>query len=142
MALDSAAQIIFLIDGRTEITGADRDLAKMLRQLGKPVTLAVNKIDTTARESLAHEFHALGFADLFPISAEHRIGFDDLLDHVTQRFSASGEAEEAAAARSAADQGRHHRPAERGQIDAAECAGRLGARHRFAGRRHHARRRG
>ena len=47
VALDQAAQIIFLIDGRTEITGADRDLAKMLRQLGKPVTLAVNKIDST-----------------------------------------------------------------------------------------------
>ena len=96
-ALDSAAQIIFLIDGRTEITGADRDLAKMLRRLGKPVTLAVNKIDTTARESLAHEFHALGFADLFPISSEHRIGFDDLLAHVTRDFP-QGEAEEAPAA--------------------------------------------
>ncbi len=47
VALDRASQIIFLIDGRTEITGADRDLAKMLRQLGKPVTLAVNKIDST-----------------------------------------------------------------------------------------------
>jgi GTP-binding protein len=94
VALDSASQIIFLIDGRTEITGADRDLAKMLRRLGKPVVLAVNKIDTTARESLTHEFHALGFSDLFPISAEHRIGFDDLLEHVTRDFPA-GEAAEA-----------------------------------------------
>src|SRR5579862_6436919 len=97
VALDRASQIIFLIDGRTEITVADRDLAKMLRRLGKPVTLAVNKIDTTARESLAHEFHALGFADLFPISSEHRIGFDDLLEHVTRDFP-KGEAEEAPAA--------------------------------------------
>src|SRR5579872_2807524 len=96
VALEWAAQIIFLIDGRTEITGADRDLAKLLRKLGKPVTLAVNKIDTTARESLAHEFHALGFADLFPISSEHRIGFDDLLAHVTRDFPQS-EAEEAPA---------------------------------------------
>ena len=86
VALDRAAQIIFLIDGRTEITGADRDLAKMLRRLGKPVTLAVNKIDTTAREDLAHEFHALGFNHLFPISSEHRIGLDDLLAHVTRDF--------------------------------------------------------
>src|SRR5262245_47635799 len=61
VALEQAAQIIFLIDGRTEITGADRDLAKMLRRLGKPVTLAVNKIDTASREDLTHEFHALGF---------------------------------------------------------------------------------
>jgi GTP-binding protein len=86
VALGRAAQIIFLIDGRTEITGADRDLAKVLRKLGKPVTLAVNKIDTTSREGLAHEFHSLGFADLFPISAEHRIGFDELLEHVTAGF--------------------------------------------------------
>lgn len=86
VALDRASQIIFLIDGRTEITGADRDLAKMLRQLGKPVALAVNKIDSTSREDLAHEFHALGFRDLFPISSEHRLGLDDLLDHVSRDF--------------------------------------------------------
>ena len=38
VALDEAAHIVFIIDGRTEITGADRDLAQLLRQLGKPVT--------------------------------------------------------------------------------------------------------
>jgi GTP-binding protein len=89
VALSRAAQIIFLIDGRTEITGADRDLAKMLRQIGKPVTLAVNKIDSAARESLTHEFHALGFSDLFPVSAEHRLGISELLDHVTRDFEIS-----------------------------------------------------
>jgi GTPase len=93
VALNSASQIIFLIDGRAEITGADRDLAKMLRRLAKPVVLAVNKIDTTGRENLAHEFHALGFADLFPISAEHRIGFDDLLERVTRDFPVGAAAE-------------------------------------------------
>jgi GTP-binding protein len=93
VALDQAAQIIFLIDGRSEITGTDRDLAKVLRKLGKPVTLAVNKIDATVREGLAHEFHSLGFQDLFPISSEHRIGFDELLEHVTKNF-ASGEGPE------------------------------------------------
>jgi GTP-binding protein len=93
VALERAAHIIYLIDGRTEITGADRELAKMLRQLGKPVSLAVNKIDTTAREDLAHEFHALGFPDLFPISAEHHMGLDELLNHVTAGFD-SGEGRE------------------------------------------------
>ena len=94
VALDQASQIIFLIDGRTEITGADRDLAKMLRQIGKPVSVAVNKIDTTARESLAHEFYSLGFRDVFPISSEHRIGLDDLLQHVTGAFERQAEIEE------------------------------------------------
>ncbi len=86
VALEDAAQVIFLIDGRTEITGADRDLAKMLRKLGKPVTLAVNKIDSQKRESLAHEFYSLGFEHLFPVSAEHHIGLDDLLEHITKDF--------------------------------------------------------
>lgn len=88
-ALEKAAQIVFVIDGRTEITAADRELAAMLRRLGKPVTLAVNKIDAPVRESLAHEFHELGFADLFPVSAEHRLGLDDLLDHVTRGFESA-----------------------------------------------------
>jgi GTPase len=86
VALEDAAQVIFLIDGRTEITGADRDLAKMLRKLGKPVSLAVNKIDSQKREGLAHEFHALGFEHLFPVSAEHHLGLDDLLEHITASF--------------------------------------------------------
>ncbi len=86
VALEQAAQIIFLIDGRTEITGIDRELAQILRHLGKPVTLAVNKIDTMAREDLLPEFYSLGFKDLFPVAAEHRIGLDDLLEHVTAQF--------------------------------------------------------
>jgi GTP-binding protein len=85
--------VIFLIDGRTEITGVDRDLANMLRRLGKPVSLAVNKIDSPKREDLAHEFHALGFEHLFPISAEHRLGLEELLDHVTADFPKSEERE-------------------------------------------------
>ncbi len=62
MALEQADQIIFLIDGRTEITSADRDLAIHLRKLNKPVVLAVNKIDVPKREVLTAEFHELGFA--------------------------------------------------------------------------------
>jgi GTP-binding protein len=86
VALEQAAQIVFLIDGRTEITGIDRELAQILRHLDKPVTLAVNKIDTLAREDLLPEFYRLGFKDVFPVSAEHRMGLDDLLEHVTAKF--------------------------------------------------------
>ncbi len=86
VALEGAHHVIFLIDGRTELTAADRDLARMLRQLGKPVALAVNKIDSPRREDLAHEFHELGFAHLFPVSAEHHLGIEELLDHVTAGF--------------------------------------------------------
>ena len=90
-AIEQAAYVIFLIDGRAEITGADRDLAGMLRRLSKPVALAVNKIDSVKREDLAHEFYSLGFSDLFPISAEHHLGLDELLDHVTRGFPAAAE---------------------------------------------------
>jgi GTP-binding protein len=94
MALKTASQIIFLVDGRSEITGSDRDLALMLKRLGKPVTLAVNKADTHTREDLAHGFYELGVADVFPVSAEHGIGVDALLDHVTAAFPrGDGEAE-------------------------------------------------
>jgi GTP-binding protein len=90
VALERASHIIFIIDGRNEIAGADRDLAQILRRLGKPVSLAVNKIDAASREVLAHEFHSLGFADLFPISAEHRLGIDELLEHLTASFTQGG----------------------------------------------------
>ena len=94
-ALDEASQIVFLIDGRTEITSADRDLAAMLRKLAKPVVLAVNKIDAPKRESLVPEFYELGFSDVFPVSAEHRLGIDDLLSHVTEKFDVVEETAEA-----------------------------------------------
>ena len=99
VALKQATHIIYLIDGRTEITGADRDLAKMLHKLGKPVTLVVNKIDTPKSDRLTDDFYALSFQDVFPISAEHRVGFDELLEHVTKDFEVTPEAEESTAQR-------------------------------------------
>ena len=88
MALEEASHVILLIDGRAEITGVDRELSRMLHKLGKPVSVAVNKIDSPKREDLTHEFHSLGFEHLFPVSAEHKLGFEDLLDHVTEGFAA------------------------------------------------------
>src|SRR3954468_21313076 len=85
-ALEKADHIIFLIDGRAEITGSDRDLAQMLIKLGRPVSVAVNKIDTQERENLAHEFYSLGIPNLFPVSAEHAMGVEALLDHVVADF--------------------------------------------------------
>lgn len=85
-ALDRASQIIFLIDGRTEITSADQELAQMLRKLGRPVTLAVNKIDAPVRDVLTSEFYSLGFERVLPVSAEHRRGLEELLDAITAEF--------------------------------------------------------
>jgi GTP-binding protein len=87
VALQQAAHIIFLVDGRSEIAAPDRDLARMLLRLGKPVSLAVNKVDTAAHETLAHDFYSLGIRDIFPLSSEHGTGVDALLDHVTAGFA-------------------------------------------------------
>ena len=87
VVLRDAAHIIFLVDGRAEITGADRDLAQMLLRLGRPLSVAVNKADTAPRSELAHQFYELGVADVFPVSGEHGTGVDALLDHVTAGFS-------------------------------------------------------
>src|SRR6185437_8000489 len=94
VALEIASHILYVIDGRTEITAADRDLAKLLRPLNKPLTLVVNKIDVQARESLIHEFYSLGLGDPMAVSAEHRRGLDELLEMVTEPFPKEEAAEE------------------------------------------------
>ena len=82
VALDEAAAVVMVIDARTELTAPDLDLSRLLIRSGKPVFLAVNKIDTSKQESLTGEFHRLGIRNIFPISAEHGHGIDDLLDAV------------------------------------------------------------
>jgi GTP-binding protein len=86
VALEHASHVIFLVDGRGEITASDRELAQMLRKLGKPVSLVVNKVDTSKNENLTSDFYSLGIKDVFPVSSEHGIGMDALLDHVTAGF--------------------------------------------------------
>ncbi len=86
VAFDEAQAIIYVIDGRTEITAADRDLLRMLRAEGKRVTLAVNKIDAPSRESLMGDFYELGVEDMFAVSAEHKLGIREMLDLVTETF--------------------------------------------------------
>ncbi len=98
VALDLATQILFVIDGRTEITAADRDLATLLRTLNKPLSLVVNKIDAKSRENLVHEFYSVGLGEPWAVSAEHRLGLDELLDHVTADFPREPEPEEEAEA--------------------------------------------
>lgn len=85
-ALEEAAQIVYVIDGRTEITAADRDLIRLLRQEGRRVCLAVNKIDAPSREGLVGEFYQLGVAEVFAISAEHKLGIREMLDYLTRDF--------------------------------------------------------
>ena len=80
VALDEAAAIVMVVDGRTELAAPDLELAHLLRITGKPLYIAVNKIDSDKQIGLEGDFHRLGVNELFPISAEHGRGIDDLLD--------------------------------------------------------------
>jgi len=82
VALDEAAAIIMVIDGRTELAGPDLELVRLLRKANRPLFLAVNKVDSEKQSSLINDFHRLGVQKMFPISAEHGRGVDDLLDAV------------------------------------------------------------
>ena len=80
VALEEAAAIVMVVDARTEIAGPDRELARLLARTGKPLFLAVNKMDSDKQDGLLGDFHVLGMREMFPISAEHGRGIDDLLD--------------------------------------------------------------
>ena len=88
VAIEQAAHLVLVVDAQQGVVPQDEELAKLLRRTGKRLSLAVNKIDTTEHSPLAAEFHRLGIRDLFPLSAEHGLGVDDLLDHVTVDFPA------------------------------------------------------
>ena len=82
VALKEAVGIIMVVDARTELAGPDLELVRQLQRMGKPLFLAVNKVDSDKQESLGGEFHELGIREVFGISAEHGRGLDDLLDAV------------------------------------------------------------
>ncbi len=84
VALREADAVIMLVDGRSELAAPDLELARLLIRAGKPLFLAVNKIDSEKQQGLADEFHRLGIRKLFPISAEHGRGVDDLLDAILE----------------------------------------------------------
>ena len=82
VAIDQADAIIFLVDGRDGIITTDEEIANMLREAGKPVMLALNKIDSPKQESRLADFYRLGMGQPIPISAYHNLGIDKLMDTV------------------------------------------------------------
>ncbi len=100
VAFDEAAAIVMVVDGRTEVAAPDLELVRLLRKTGRPLFLAVNKADSEKQASIVDEFHRLGIQKMFPVSAEHGRGIDDLLDAVFEvlppaRELAIGDTEEA-----------------------------------------------
>jgi len=95
VALDEAAAIVMVIDGRSELAGPDLELVRLLRKANRPLFLAVNKVDSEKQSSLIDDFHRLGVKQMFPISAEHGRGIDDLLDAVLEALPAESVTPEA-----------------------------------------------
>ena len=84
VAFDEAAAIVMVVDGRAALAGPDLELVRLLRKTGRPLFLAVNKADTEKQAHIVDEFHRLGIGQMFPISAEHGRGIDDLLDAILE----------------------------------------------------------
>ncbi|KFI49775.1 bifunctional cytidylate kinase/GTPase Der [Bifidobacterium biavatii] len=80
IAMQLSDAVIFVVDGSVGLTDTDERIVKLLRASGKPVTLAVNKIDDGASEYMAAEFWKLGLGEPYSISAMHGRGVGDLLD--------------------------------------------------------------
>ena len=81
-AVNECDAVIFLVDGKSGITGSDEEIADFIRRGNKPVIVAVNKLDDPKHDDLANEAYILGFENVIPISALHKRGIYELLDAV------------------------------------------------------------
>jgi len=93
IAIETADVIILFTDAKTGLNASDEDVAMKLRKSGKPVVLAVNKLDNYEPEKL-YEFYSLGLGEPYGISAEHGTGIGELLDDVVAKFKDAGEKED------------------------------------------------
>ncbi|MBE7061705.1 MAG: ribosome biogenesis GTPase Der [Clostridiales bacterium] len=90
IAIETADVIILFTDAKTGLNASDQDVAMKLRKSGKPVVLAVNKLDNYDPEKL-YEFYNLGLGEPFGISAEHGNGIGELLDEVATHIDQFGD---------------------------------------------------
>lgn len=86
LAVEEADAILFVVDGRTGLTPTDEQVFAILRNASSPVFVVVNKIESRQQHPDVLEFHALGVETLFPISAEHGIDIDELMDAVVEQM--------------------------------------------------------
>ncbi len=94
-AIAEADHLVFLVDARDGLTAGDELIVERLRRIGKPVTLAVNKVDGLDQDTVASEFHALGLGEPRPIAAAHGRGVRALINSVLRSLPESTQAEAA-----------------------------------------------
>ena len=81
-AVATADVVVFVVDGRAGLSPADAEALALIREVGRPTLLAVNKLDSAGLDAQAAEFHTLGVDGLFAVSAAHGRGLEELLDAV------------------------------------------------------------
>jgi len=81
-AIAQADTVIFLVNARDGVIAADEEIADVLRAAGKPIILAVNKVDSAKQANQVADFYNLGMGEPIAISAHHNRGIDDLMDAV------------------------------------------------------------
>ncbi|GIO65257.1 ribosome biogenesis GTPase Der [Paenibacillus sp. FSL M7-1455] len=82
LAIEEADVIVFMCDAKSGVTQSDEEVAQILFRSGKPIVLAVNKVDNLSRHDEIYEFYSLGFGDPIAISGSHGTGIGDLLDAI------------------------------------------------------------
>jgi GTP-binding protein len=88
LAIEAANVIILVANVQEGIVPLDREVAQRLRLCGKPVLVAVNKVDTFRVEAQAAEFSQLGFEKVFPVTAIHGEGIDNLMEEAVRLLPA------------------------------------------------------
>jgi GTP-binding protein len=92
VALEEADALVLVVDARTELASPDYDLVRMLIRGGKPLFLAVNKVEGEAMALAAENFRQLGIRNVYPISSEHGLGIGDLLEAIAEAIPPPAEA--------------------------------------------------
>jgi GTP-binding protein len=82
LGIDAATAIIFVVNVQEGVVPLDREVARRLRASGKPIVIAVNKVDNEREQGGIDEFAELGFDQVFPVSAIHGEGVDALMNAV------------------------------------------------------------
>jgi GTP-binding protein len=96
VALDEADALVMVVDARTELTPPDYDLARLLQRGGKPLFLAVNKVEGEALAAEAENFRRLGIRDVFAVSSEHGQRIGELLDAIAEAIPEGQQVSESA----------------------------------------------
>ncbi|MCA9975914.1 MAG: 50S ribosome-binding GTPase, partial [Anaerolineales bacterium] len=96
LAIQDADVIVQVVDGRTGITAADREVADILRRSKKPVIIAANKLESSKLWDTAYEFYELALGEVFPVSSLHGSGSGDLLDAVVSAIPPTAPSDEVA----------------------------------------------